>query len=90
MPAGNNGNNGKSKGALYHFLWGEEVEFGDCLFYSILSICLLGLLWLFTFELIGIPLGFSLIVWAILVCLIWRQYFRTHPEKLKGRTARKE
>jgi hypothetical protein len=76
--------------ASSRFLWGQEVEFGDCLFYSILSLCLLGLIWLFTFERIGIPVGFSLIPWALLVWLIWRRYFRAHPEKRKGRQARKE
>ncbi len=86
---GNGAVNGK-KGALYRFVWGQEVEFGDCLFYSILTICLIGLVWLFTFELIGIPLWVSLIPWAVLVYLIWRQYFRTHPERLRGRASRKE
>jgi len=82
--------NGRGKGGLYRFIWGEEVEFGDCLFYSILTIVLLGLIWLFTFERIGIPVAYSLIPWVAIVMLIWRQYFRTHPERWKARKAKKE
>jgi hypothetical protein len=80
----------KIKEALHNFVWGpqEVAEFGDCLFYTILTICLIGLIWLFTFEKIGIPVEFSLIPWAALVYLIWRQYYRTHPEKLHKRTTK--
>jgi len=77
------------KAALYKFVWGQEVEFGDCLFYTILTIVLLGLVWLFTLERIGVPVEFSVLPWLWLVYLIWREYYRTHPEKLRKRT-RKE
>ncbi len=66
---------------LYKFLWGQEVELGDCIFYTILSECLLALIWLFTIERIGINVKFSLIVWAGIVFLIWREYFKTRSAK---------
>lgn len=59
--------------AVHHFIWGPEVEFGDCVFYTILTLVLLGLFWLFTFERIGIGVEYSLIVWAVLVYFIWRE-----------------
>ena len=30
--------------SLYKFIWGQEVELGDCIFYTILSECLLALI----------------------------------------------
>lgn len=68
--------------SLYKFVWGpDEVEFGDCVFYTILTLVLVVLIWLFTFELIGIPVEFSLIAWAAIVYAIWHQYYKTHPDK---------
>ncbi|MDR3123362.1 MAG: hypothetical protein LBU16_06240 [Treponema sp.] len=67
---------------MYKFIWGEGAEFGDCLFYSILTLCLLGLIWLFTFELLGISVYFCLIPWVVLVYLIWREYYRRNPERI--------
>ena len=76
------------KDALYHFVWGQEVELGDCIFYTVLTLVLLGLLWLFTFERLGISVNYSLFPWVALVFLIWRQYYRTHPEKFGKRTTK--
>ena len=69
---------------LHRFIWGPEVELGDCIFYTILTEILLALIWLFTFERIGIPVQFSLIPWAGIVYLIWREYVKHHP-KGKGK-----
>ena len=66
--------------ALYRFVWGPEVELGDCIFYTILTLVLMGLIWLFTFERIGIHVGFVLIPWAALVYAIWHQYKKTRPD----------
>ncbi len=69
---------------LHKFIWGPRVEFGDCVFYTILTEILLGLIWLFTLERIGIGVEFSLIPWVGIVFLIWREYFRHNP-KGKGK-----
>ncbi|MBI9108852.1 MAG: hypothetical protein JEZ04_19070 [Spirochaetales bacterium] len=74
--------------ALYKFIWGQEVELGDCVFYTILSEILLALLWLFTFERIGISVEFSLIVWVVIVFLIWREYIKTRPGKKREQDGR--
>ena len=68
--------------AMYKFVWGEGAEFGDCLFYTILTLCLLGLIWLFTMELIGIRVQFCLIPWVVLVYLIWREYYICNPQQV--------
>ena len=67
--------------ALHHFVWGPEVEFGDCVFYTVLTEVLLGLVWLFTLERVGINVRYSFIVWAVLVFLIWREYRKYHPKE---------
>lgn len=71
--------------AMYRFVWGEGAEFGDCLFYTILTLCLIGWIWLFTFELIGISVWFSLIPWLAVVYLIWREYYRCNPNRVPKR-----
>ncbi len=76
--------------ALYTFVWGPEVEFGDCIFYTILTLVLIGLIWLFTFEKLGVSIYFCLIPWAALVWAIWKQYRKTHPEKFRSSTGSKE
>jgi hypothetical protein len=70
--------------ALYKFVWGQEVELGDCVFYTILSEILLALIWLFTLERIGIGVELSPIVWAVIVFFIWREYIKTRPNKKEG------
>ena len=58
---------GRISRGLHRFIWGPEVEIGDCIFYTILSEILLALIWLFTFERIGIHVRYSLIPWAGIV-----------------------
>ena len=67
--------------AMYKFVWGEGAEFGDCIFYTVLTLCLLGIIWLFTLELLGIKIYFCLIPWVILVYLIWREFFKCNPDQ---------
>lgn len=68
--------------AMYKFIWGEGAEFGDCLFYTILTLCLLSLIWLFTFELLGIKVEFCLIPWVFIVFLIWKEYYTSNPNRI--------
>ncbi len=67
--------------SLFRFVWGPEVELGDCIFYTILTLVLMGLVWLFTFERIGIHVGFVLIPWAGVVYAIWKQYIKYNRPK---------
>ena len=71
------------KASLYKFIWGPEVELGDCIFYTVLTLVLIGLVWLFTFERIGISIYFSFIPWFLIVYLIWKQYLTTRDQALK-------
>jgi len=70
--------------AVYAFLFGTEIEFGDSIFFTILSLVLLGLLWLMTLEkYFGIPVEFVFIPWAILVFFLWRGYSKS--KKARGK-----
>jgi len=61
--------------AMWKLVWGQEVEFGDCIFYTIFTWALIGLIWIFTIEKwTGISVWYSLILWVIVVFLIWKQY----------------
>lgn len=72
----------KLKRMLFRLVFGREVEWGDSFFYSILSLVLIGLLWLMTIEKwFGLSIWFCLIPWAVLVVLIWRAYY---AQKAKG------
>jgi len=77
------GKGSKFKESLFRFVWGPEVELGDCIFYTILTLVLLGLVWLFTFERIGIHVGFVFIPWAAIVYAIWKQYVKHNSTKDK-------
>lgn len=68
--------------AMYKFVWSEGAELGDCIFYTILTLCLIGIIWLFTFELLGINIYFCFVPWVILVYLIWREYYRCNPHRI--------
>ena len=80
----------KIKAAMYKFIWGQEVELGDCIFYTVLTLVLIGLIWLFTFERIGLPLYFSLLPWAYIVYLIWKEYKTTRNTDTKSIGLKKE
>lgn len=65
------------KRVLFRLVFGNEIEWGDSFFYSILSLVLIGLLWLMTVEKwFNLSIWFCLIPWAALVVLIWRAYYR--------------
>ena len=72
----------KFKNAIFRLVFGNEIEWGDSIFYSILSLVLIGLLWLMTVEKwVGLSIWLCLIPWAVLVVLLWKAYFR---QKVKG------
>lgn len=72
--------------AMRKFVWGEEVELGDCIFYTIFTLVIIGLIWLFTFEKwFGIRVEFSLIVWLCVTFLIWRQYWIKRSAGIKSK-----
>lgn len=63
--------------AMWKFVWGSEVELGDCIFYTVFTLVMIGLIWLFTIEKwFGIHVEFSLIVWLLVAYGIWKQYFK--------------
>lgn len=65
------------KDVLFRFVFGNEVEWGDSIFYSCLTLVLIALLWLMTIEKwFNISVWVSLIPWAVVVYLIWKAYFR--------------
>lgn len=71
--------NSKSKfgKVMWKFVWGEDVEFGDCIFYTVFTYVMIGIIWLFTIEKwFGISVWFSLIVWLFVTYLIWKQYWK--------------
>jgi hypothetical protein len=78
---------GKSKfgKAMWKFVWGEEVELGDCIFYTVFTFAMIGIIWLFTFEKwFGIDVKFSLIAWLIVAYLIWKQYYKMRVRRAQA------
>jgi hypothetical protein len=70
--------------AAYTFIFGTEIELGDSIFFTVLTLVLLGLLWLMTLEkYFGIPVEFVLIPWAVLVFFLWRGYSKS--KKARGK-----
>lgn len=68
--------------AMRKFVWGEEVELGDCIFYTAFTLVMIGLIWLFTFEKwFGIRIEFSLIAWLVVAFLIWKQYWKKRKRR---------
>lgn len=62
---------------LFRLVFGNEVEWGDSVFYTCLTLVLLALLWLMTIEKwFGISVWACLIPWGVVVWLIWKAYFR--------------
>lgn len=67
----------KLKQVLFRLVFGVEVEWGDSFFYSVLSLVLIGLLWLMTIEKwFGLSIWFCFIPWILLVACIWKAYYR--------------
>lgn len=65
------------KQTLFRLVFGVEVEWGDSIFYTVLSLVLLCLLWLMTVEKwFGLSVWFCLIPWAALTVWLWRAYCR--------------
>lgn len=50
------------------------MELGDRIFYSVLSLILIGLLWLKFVEPHGLSIYWSLIVWVCVLIFLW--YFK--------------
>ena len=79
-------NKSKFGKAMWKFVWGDDVELGDCIFYTVFTCVMIGLIWLFTLEKwLGVNVWFSLIAWLCVVYLIWRQYFKHNPDKVPSR-----
>lgn len=59
------------------------MELGDRIFYSVLSLILIGLFWLKFVEPLGLSIYWSLIVWAGMLIFLW--YFKrpNNREKVK-------
>lgn len=63
------------KDGLFKFFFGEEIEFGDSVFFTISSLILITLFWLAIIEkYLHISVWGALIVWGLVVTLIWRGY----------------
>jgi hypothetical protein len=65
------------KRTLFRLVFGVEVEWGDSVFYTILSLVLLCLLWLMTIEKwFRLSVWFCLVPWAALTVWLWKAYCR--------------
>jgi hypothetical protein len=66
---------------LFRLAFGVEIEWGDSVFYTLLSLVLICLLWLMTLEKwFGVSVWFCLVPWAALTAWLWRCYRRRKGE----------
>jgi len=72
------------KDGVFKFFFGEEIEFGDSVFFTISSLILITLFWLAVIEkYLHISVWGALIAWGIVIALIWRGYAKYRKRRMR-------
>ncbi len=72
------------KDRAFKFFFGEEIEFGDSVFFTISSLILITLFWLAIIEkYLHISVWGAPIVWGIVTTFIWRGYAKYKKRRMR-------